>query len=282
MKKVTQPKEIFNEIVEAKRQGQVVGVVPTMGALHDGHLSLVQAAREKCDFVVATIFVNPTQFAPDEDLDQYPRPLDEDLAKLQLLGVDCVFCPANTDIYPPGYSTYVDPPEIAHPFEGASRQTHFRGVATVVLKLFQMIPADFGFFGQKDFQQSLVIKKMVKDFNLPIEIVVCPIVREPDGLAMSSRNAYLSTSDRQRAAYLHKSLVSMEAEIAAGHSIAHATQRAANELENHVDQLEYLAVVDAETLATPGSDSQQWVAIVAAQVGQTRLIDNRLFAIPNK
>src|SRR6056297_732753 len=185
-------------VSEMRREGQSVGLVPTMGALHEGHLSLVRAGRGRCDATVATIFVNPTQFAAGEDLDKYPRTLDADLAALEAAGCRGVFVPEVAEMYPPGCTTSVDPAEIARPLEGAFRPTHFRGVATIVLKLFHILPASHAFFGQKDLQQLRVIESMVRDLNVAIEIVGCPIVRESDGLAMSSRNRYLDDGQRRR------------------------------------------------------------------------------------
>lgn len=180
--------EIRAAVLAARAAGKTVGLVPTMGALHEGHLSLVRESTESCNCTIVTIFVNPTQFAPHEDFARYPRSLDDDLAALARLGVDYVFAPSRDEIYPPGFSTYVDPPAVAAPLEGICRPGHFRGVATVVLKLFHLVPADVAYFGQKDYQQSLVVRRMVEDLNLPIAIRVLPIVREADGLAMSSRN----------------------------------------------------------------------------------------------
>lgn len=276
MQTITSAREMYDRVKQAQADGKTVGVVPTMGALHEGHLSLVEAARSECDFVVTTIFVNPTQFAPGEDLEKYPRPLDQDLAKLRERAVDAAFCPDEKEVYPPGFSTYVDPPAISLPLEGQSRTNHFRGVATVVLKLFHMVPAECAFFGQKDFQQTLVIKKMVTDLNLPVKIVVCPIVREPDGLAMSSRNAYLSPEDRERAIGLHQCLAQTKQDIEEGMAVDQAIQKNKLVLATAVDELEYLEVVSTESLERPGDTCSDLVALVAARVGSTRLIDNML------
>lgn len=276
MKVITPIQEMYELVQIARQSRRLVGVVPTMGALHEGHLSLVQAARAECDYVVTTIFVNPTQFAPQEDLDQYPRPIESDLEKLKDLGVDAVFCPTNAEIYPAGFSTYVDPPAIAHPFEGTSRQHHFRGVATIVLKLFQIVPADAAYFGQKDFQQTLVVKKMVEDLNLPIQIKVCPIVRDADGLALSSRNVYLSPEERQRALSLNRILDQIRREILAGAEVPSTLAASQKSLAREVDELEYLALVDASTLEPLDALTGTGVILVAARVGNTRLIDNLL------
>ena len=191
---------------ELQHAGKSVGLVPTMGALHQGHLSLVRRAKSDCDVAVATIFVNPTQFAPHEDFSRYPRTLESDLAALAAAKCDLVFVPSREEMYPPAASTFVEPPQVAQPLEGVFRPGHFRGVATVVLKLFNIIPADKAYFGQKDFQQALVIQRMVADLNVPVQVVVCPIIREPDGLAMSSRNRYLSPSERQQGLALSRAL----------------------------------------------------------------------------
>src|SRR5262245_44847369 len=192
-------RETFELVGAQKRAGKTLGLVPTMGALHAGHLSLVERSLRECDFTVISIFVNPKQFAPHEDFSKYPRHLDDDLAKLAALDVDLVFAPPVEEIYPPGFSSYVDVGALAEPWEGHFRPGHFRGVATVVLKLFQIAPADHAYFGRKDYQQVVVVQKLVADLNLPIEIVVCPIVRAADGLALSSRNIYLSEGQRRSA-----------------------------------------------------------------------------------
>ena len=214
MRVIQSPSQIRQAIVQLRREGRRVGLVPTMGALHEGHLSLVRIARQRAETVVATIFVNPTQFGPHEDLGKYPRSLDPDLQALSAAGCNLVFVPSASDMYPPGFSTYVDPPAVAQPLEGACRPGHFRGVTTVVLKLFNLIPADFACFGQKDYQQLIVIRRMVEDLALPIEIVACPTVREPDGLAMSSRNRYLSPAERQQALALSRALESRRGSLA--------------------------------------------------------------------
>src|SRR5437870_3469726 len=181
MRVITSPSDIQSAVMRLRRDSKPVGLVPTMGALHEGHLSLVRIARQRADCVVATIFVNPTQFGPGEDFTKYPRTLDADLKALSAAGCDLVFVPTREDMYPPGFSTHVEPPAVAGPFEGVCRPGHFRGVATIVLKLFHQIPADFACFGQKDYQQLLAVRRMVEDLAVPIEIVACPTVREPDG-----------------------------------------------------------------------------------------------------
>jgi pantoate--beta-alanine ligase len=249
-----------------------------MGALHDGHLSLVDAAQAACQFTVVTIFVNPTQFGPREDLARYPRTLAEDLRQLHQKRVDLVFLPDPDEIYPPGYSTYVEPPSVATPWEGRLRPGHFRGVATVVLKLFQLAPADVAYFGQKDYQQALVVRRMVDDLNVPIEICVCPTVREPDGLALSSRNRYLAVQERQRATAIYRSLRRGEALIRQGQVRADAIRA---EMENELraagfDPIDYVALADPESLVEQHEVHLPVVLLIAARLGQTRLIDNWL------
>lgn len=261
---------------QCRRAGERVGVVPTMGALHQGHLSLVEAARSKCDRVVATIFVNPTQFAPHEDFSRYPRTWESDLAGLARVGTDAVFAPRPEQMYPAGFSTYIDPPRVAEPWEGVCRPGHFRGVCTVVLKLFQIIPADVACFGAKDYQQALVIRTMVRDLDLGIEIDVRPTVREPDGLAMSSRNVYLSAPDRQRALSISRSLAGVVSAYRQGERQRERLEgllRAG--LEGSMDSIDYAVVVDGETLECRAEVDEGSVALVAAKVGTTRLIDNR-------
>ena len=263
-----------------KQSGCCVGVVPTMGALHAGHLSLVKRSLEMCERTIVTIFVNPTQFAPNEDLDAYPRPFEEDCRQLEALGVSHVFSPDKQEMYPPGFSTSVMPAKIGKRLEGEFRPSHFGGVATVVLKLFQATLADKAFFGEKDFQQLAVIRKMVEDFNMPVEIVSCPIVREPDGLAMSSRNVYLSPSEREIARALNHTLSWCETEIRAGEQDVHllmASMRQ-NLIDAGVTRIDYAAVADPVTLEIPTSIQGPVVILLAAHVGKTRLIDNRWVA----
>lgn len=262
----------------ARARGCRVGVVPTMGALHEGHLSLVRAARSACDFVVATVFVNPTQFGPNEDYSRYPRTLDADLEMLSREGTDLVFTPVPDVMYPAGFSTYVDPPRVAMPLEGEFRPGHFRGVATVVLKLFLIVPADVAYFGAKDWQQTLVIRRMVEDLNVPIEVVVCPTVRESDGLAMSSRNRYLSPDDRQRALALSRGLAAADELFSSGERSTDVLEQAMRQrlTEVRVTDVDYATVVDCESLARRELTSERPIALIAARVGTTRLIDNRL------
>jgi pantoate--beta-alanine ligase len=266
------------QIVAARQAGQSVGLVPTMGALHEGHLSLVDAARAECDLVVTTIFVNPTQFAPGEDLRRYPRDMDRDLAMLKSHRCDLVFAPSEADMYPPGHVTFVDVGVLGQVLEGKFRPTHFRGVATVVMKLFQLAPATRVYFGRKDYQQTLVVRQMVADLNVPIDVRVCPTVREPDGLAMSSRNAYLSTEEREQALALSKSLRLAERLVQQGEREVTVIDRAMRQeigTTKGVD-VHYIAFV-ADGTVTPVTkiDGPTTIAI-AATVGGTRLIDNML------
>ncbi len=282
MKVTPSAQEIFAQLQFARREGKTVGMVPTMGALHEGHLSLVKKAKAMCDLAVATIFVNPTQFAPHEDLAKYPRTLDADLAMLHREGTDFVFTPEVASIYPEGFSTFVEPPAIALPLEGVCRPGHFRGVATVVLKLFHLIPADVAFFGSKDYQQLAVIKKMVADLDVPIRIEACPTVRENDGLAMSSRNRYLSQEERARALGLWRALTKARMMAEKGErSIAHLEAAMIAELQSApVDAIEYARVVDAESLQDLVFLDRPAVALLAAKVGGTRLIDNQRIEVP--
>jgi len=275
---VTNPHAVFSQIQHWKQAGLRVGLVPTMGALHAGHVSLVTQARQHCDCVATTIFVNPTQFGPNEDFTRYPRTLDADLALLQQAGCDLVFTPTAADVYPQGCSTYVSPPAVSLTLEGEFRPEHFRGVATVVLKLFMLLPATVAYFGQKDYQQCLVIRHMVEDLNVPIQIQICPTVREIDGLAMSSRNRYLSPDQRRAALCLWKALnVAQRMYVDGQSSIAHIEQQMQTHLLNEgADSIDYARIVDRETLAsltTPGGPA---VALIAVRIGQTRLIDNLL------
>jgi pantoate--beta-alanine ligase len=268
--------EVQRVLAVARQAGKRIGVVPTMGALHDGHLSLVRASNDDCDFTVVTIFVNPTQFGPHEDFERYPRTLDRDIELLASCRVDLVFAPTNQEMYPAGFSTYVEPPKVAEPLEGQCRPGHFRGVATVVLKLFNSVPADVAYFGQKDYQQSLVIRKMVEDLNVPVSIRVCPTVREPDGLAMSSRNAYLSPAQRQQALALSGSLNLAAEMIRQGQrdaSLIESKMRQALAVAG-IDRIDYVALADLQTLDGVHTIDGPVVALIAAYVGQTRLIDN--------
>lgn len=263
-------------LLAEQRAGRRVGFIPTMGALHEGHLSLVEVARKVTDFVVVSIFVNPTQFGPSEDLDRYPRTWDADLEGLTRAGSHMVFAPTVDVMYPAHWSTLVEPPRVATSLEGECRPGHFRGVATVVLKLFQIVPADEAFFGEKDFQQCLVIRDMVRDLNVPVQIQFCPTIREPDGLAMSSRNRYLDSEQRQRAISLSRGLQHARQRVTSGFRDARLLEAEVAEILHQapVDKIEYVAVRDPETLEPIAEVDRPAVLLIAARVGNTRLIDN--------
>ena len=261
-----------------RREGKRLALVPTMGALHEGHLSLVRAARAACDVVAASIFVNPTQFGPNEDLAKYPRSFERDCEMLEREGVEFVFAPSVEEMYPAGAVTWVTVEELSGKLDGGSRPGHFRGVTTVVAKLFHIVEPDKAFFGQKDAAQVAIIRRMVRDLNLAVEIVVCPIVREADGLAMSSRNAYLNAEERKRALVLHRSLERVRQLVESGESDAERLVAAGREevaRENAV-RLDYFEVVDPDTLDPVVDLSPGALVAVAAYVGATRLIDNLL------
>jgi pantoate--beta-alanine ligase len=273
---VRSQRELRAAVAAARASGKKVGVVPTMGALHAGHLSLVEACCRECGFSVVTIFVNPAQFGPNEDFTRYPRDLAGDLELLSRHPVDLVFAPETSEVYRAGHQTFVDVENVTSLLEGAHRPGHFRGVATVVLKLFHMVAPDVAFFGQKDYQQTLVVRRMMADLDLPIEIRVCPTIREPDGLAMSSRNAYLSAGERQHALALSRSLRRAEEIVLAGERDANSILRQMQTIfasEPDV-RLDYIALADSETLAPVSQIQGRVVALVAAHVGKTRLIDN--------
>lgn len=270
--------ELRQAVAAARAQGHSIGCVPTMGALHVGHTSLVDASVKECGFTVVTLFVNPTQFGPNEDFNKYPRMLDADAKLVGDHGADVVFAPEVAEVYRPGHATYVEMLGPAEPLEGAFRPGHFRGVATVVLKLLNMVGADVAFFGQKDYQQTLVIKKLVADFDVPVKIKICPTVREPDGLAMSSRNAYLKPEERKAALALSRALKKAEELVASGE---HDVWKIRNALQTvlaaeKLVRPQYALVADAETLQEPATIDRPCVALVAAFVGTTRLIDNVL------
>ncbi len=275
-KLVTTAPELRAAVRAARVAGRAIGLVPTMGALHEGHLSLVQASRSECGFTVATIFVNPTQFAPHEDFEKYPRTLETDLDSLASCRADLVFAPRREDMYPPGCSTLVEPPLVAQRWEGECRPGHFRGVATVVLKLFNLAQADVAFFGHKDYQQAAVIRRMVRDLNVPTEVRVCPTVREPDGLALSSRNRYLSAGERQQAVALSRALRLAEQMATGGERRAEKIVDAIHRVlaEAQIRRIDYVAVVDPDTLEPVPELTRPVVALIAAWVGGTRLIDN--------
>jgi pantoate--beta-alanine ligase len=263
---------------EARHSGKRLGFVPTMGALHQGHLSLVRAARQVTDIVAASIFVNPTQFGPNEDLAKYPRSFERDCELLEKEGVESLFAPSIDEMYPAGAVTWVTVEELSNKLDGRSRPGHFRGVTTVVSKLFHIVEPDVAFFGQKDAAQSAIIRRMVCDLNLPVEISVCPIVREPDGLAMSSRNAYLDPEQRKNALVLHRSLTRVQGLINQGEvSAAILASCGRNEFSTEPSvRLDYFEIVNPDTLDPIEDISNGALIAVAAYVGSTRLIDNFL------
>ena len=272
---VHEPDRMRALVTEARAAGRRVGFVPTMGALHAGHASLVAGAASACDDVAVSIFVNPTQFGPQEDFARYPRTLAADAALLAPHGVRWIYVPEVSAVYPPGDATRVVVGGPAVRFEGERRPGHFDGVATVVCKLFLTVPADAAYFGAKDWQQTLVIKRMVRDLGLPIEIVVCPTLREADGLAMSSRNAYLTAADRPRAVALWESLRQAEQLWAAGADAAAIERMMRETMEARGIAVDYAAVANPESLEPLAADAVQAVALVAGRLGTTRLIDNR-------
>jgi pantoate--beta-alanine ligase len=262
-----------------REQDKTVGLVPTMGALHEGHLSLVREARRMCDVVVVSVFVNPTQFGPGEDFEHYPRDLTKDTALLTDYNVDYIFAPTVEEIYPKGFSTYVNVEGLSEQLEGASRPGHFRGVATVVTILLNTIRPDFAFFGQKDAQQALIIRRLVKDLAFDAEIVILPIVREDSGLAISSRNLYLTPDEQNSATVIHKALVQAKTTFKEGERNAH---RIMDVVRNTIEaepraRLDYVTIADAETLEKIDRiDERPTLIAVAAYVGKTRLIDNTI------
>jgi len=275
--------ETISELRSARRQlpGRV-GVVLTMGYLHEGHLALVRAAREECDSVLATIFVNPTQFAEGEDLSTYPRDMPRDLRLLEEAGVDLVFTPTPELMYPPRYQTWVTVEEVTRGKEGGQRPGHFRGVTTVVSKLFNLTQPDFAYFGQKDAQQVVVIRQMVRDLNFPLEIVVCPVVRAGDGLALSSRNVYLSGEERRAATALNRALLTAGDRYESGERDPVVLKAAAAQVlsAEPLAQVDYISLADASTLQEVTDPSERPLLLsLAVQVGKPRLLDNCLLPL---
>ncbi|MBX6361190.1 MAG: pantoate--beta-alanine ligase [Acidobacterium ailaaui] len=270
--------ETQSACAQMRGEGRVLGFVPTMGALHEGHLSLVRAARAECDVVAVSIFVNPTQFGPNEDYAKYPRTLEQDCGLLEREGVHLVFAPTADEMYPEGASTFVLVEGVSERLDGASRPGHFRGVATVVSKLFHIVCPHKAYFGQKDAAQVAVLRKMVRDLNFPVQLVVCPTVREADGLAMSSRNRYLSPEERRQALVLSRSLKRVEEMVEQGERAAHRLIAAAREVfaEEPSVRVDYISVVDPDTLKEVSEVSTGTLVALAAFVGGTRLIDNTI------
>lgn len=276
MKIVKTIKEVREIVSQQYKNGRTVGLVPTMGYLHKGHLSLVEEARRNNDFIIMSIFVNPTQFGKNEDFDKYPRDLERDAALAEKAGVDVIFYPEIEEMYPEGYKTYVNVEDITEILCGKSRPGHFRGVTTVVSKLFNIVKPHRAYFGQKDAQQVAVIKKMVKDLNFDIEIVTCPIVREEDGLAMSSRNVYLDEQQRKSALILSKSLFEAQKQILDGE---HDKQKVLDSIIKmlHTEEcaeIDYVEIVNADTLEDIEEIKGKVLIALAVKIGTTRLIDN--------
>lgn len=272
--------ELRQWTAQARQKGLRIGLVPTMGALHAGHLSLVQAARKNCDCVVVSIFVNPTQFGPQEDFSKYPRTLEKDSALLAAENVDVIFAPSVEEVYPAGAATFVEVEGLSQRLDGASRPGHFRGVATVVSKLFLMTTPHCAFFGQKDAAQVAVLRKMVRDMHFDLELVACPIVRDSDGLALSSRNTYLTPEERKQALVLSRSLHRVEALIKQGTTSSDTLKSSAKSVfeEEPQVQIDYIAAVDPDSLEDLPDVGNGALFAVAAWVGKTRLIDNLLIS----
>jgi pantoate--beta-alanine ligase len=270
--------ELRAALRERRRAGHTIGLVPTMGAFHEGHLSLMRRARDECDVVVVSLFVNPAQFNDPFDLDNYPRDRERDEALAAEIGVDHLFAPPVEEVYPPGFATTVSVAGVTAPLEGAHRgRSHFDGVTTVVTKLFNMVGPDVAYFGQKDAQQALVIRRLVRDLDIPVRIEVCPTVRDPDGLALSSRNARLSPADRARATALHRALAAVQDAVRDGERDPAALRaQAYAELKAADIDPDYVELVSADTLAPVTQVEDDFLAVLAAHVGGTRLIDNQL------
>jgi pantoate--beta-alanine ligase len=277
---IREPQEMRRHAEQLRRDGRRIGFVPTMGYLHEGHVSLMREGRKRCDTLVMSIFVNPTQFAPTEDLARYPRDLEGDLEKARGAGVDLAFVPEAASMYPPGFQTFVEVRELQKPLCGVSRPIHFAGVATVVTKLFLLVQPHVALFGEKDFQQLAVIRRMVRDLDLGVQIVGMPIVREADGLAMSSRNAYLSAEERREALALSRSLARAEEIVKSGERDAKtivAAARAVIEAAKGI-RIDYVELRDAESLEEIARLERPAVLALAAFLGKTRLIDNRVLS----
>ncbi|PTL36413.1 pantoate--beta-alanine ligase [Candidatus Methylomirabilis limnetica] len=282
MQNIHEPSAIGRRCESLRREGKTIGLVPTMGAFHEGHLSLMRRARAENDVVIVSIFVNPIQFARGEDFDSYPRDLQDDLAQAERAGVDLVFTPSAEAIYPDGFQTYVDVTEITDGLCGASRPGHFRGVTTIVTKLFNLVRPHRAYFGQKDYQQSAVVRRLVDDLNLDLEIVLLPTIREADGLAMSSRNVRLTPEERQAACVLYASLRLTEERVEAGER---NTKLLLDEMRTMIEteplaRIDYVALCDPETLKPLDQIEGPMLAAIAVRFGETRLIDNLLITLP--
>lgn len=282
MEVITSVSEMQSRAAKLRSDGKVIGFVPTMGYFHEGHLSLMRRARSECDIVVVSIFVNPIQFVPGEDYERYPRDVERDLRMAEGVGVDIVFHPSVEEMYPEGYATYVNVEGLTEGLCGAFRPGHFRGVTTVVAKLFNIVMPHRAYFGEKDYQQLVVIKRMVRDLNFPIEIVPCPTVREEDGLAMSSRNVYLLPDERKAALSLSRGLMAAQKMFMSGERDAATLKRIVEEhlRSSELVRPQYVEVVDAETLEPIERVERDAVIAVAAFVGKARLIDNVVLRVP--
>ncbi|MDD5063391.1 MAG: pantoate--beta-alanine ligase [Phycisphaerae bacterium] len=275
---------VRNLVKAARSKGKKIGFVPTMGALHIGHISLIKKAKQQTDFVVVSIFVNPTQFGPSEDFKKYPRPIKSDLAICRKAGVDVVFAPSSREMYQSESLTWVDMEKLAELLCGRFRQGHFRGVATVCTKLFNIVVPDMAFFGQKDAQQAIVIKRMVADLNMPLKIVVCPTVRQADGLAVSSRNQYLTCQQKKDATYIYKALKKSRSLIKAGTT---KSKTIVGEMKKVLKQvpsikIEYVSIVDAQTMQELEKVTGKVLIAAAVKIGKTRLIDNILVDVSGR
>jgi pantoate--beta-alanine ligase len=285
MEIIKNAKEMQSISLKLKAEGKTIAIVPTMGFLHEGHLSLIDKARELADIVITSLFVNPKQFAPNEDFESYPRDFEHDKNMLEARNVDYLFAPDISSMYPIGFSTSIHISKITEVFEGASRPTHFDGVALVVLKLFEITRSDYAIFGQKDYQQTLVIKRLIEDLNLPVSMIVCPIYREPNGLAMSSRNRYLSDEEKDKAGTIFLALEAAKKAIAKGerkrkmiNSIVLSIIRTVQDIK-----VDYINTSRAGNLETPDEffPGEEIVILVAVYIGRTRLIDNSIIKIPS-
>jgi pantoate--beta-alanine ligase len=276
MKIVNSVNKMHEAANEIRREGKTIAFVPTMGALHAAHLSLVREARKRADVCVVSIFVNPTQFGPNEDYMKYARDLEGDIRKLQRVGVHVVFAPETEEIYPKDFQTFVEVEKLENHLCGVHRKGHFRGVATIVLKLFNIIKPHIAIFGQKDYQQLKVIQRMVKDLNIDIEIVSCPIVRDECGLALSSRNSYLSTDEKESARFIFKTLRKMKEEFDLGSNLSKTIRETGEEIlkEANIFDIDYLEICDAETLESKDLAERGDLLAIAVRLGGTRLIDN--------
>jgi len=276
MKLINTIKETKDIINQAKNENKTIGLVPTMGALHTGHISLIEKAKGMCDFIVVSDFVNPSQFAVGEDFDKYPRTIDEDFKKCEAAGANLLFAPSANEIYSKGYSSWIEVQGIASLLEGEFRPTHFKGVTTICGKLFNITSPKYAFFGQKDFQQVSVVKKMVIDLNMPLEIISCPIIRDTDGIALSSRNKYLSEETRIRALHISKAIFKAKIMAQEKNPVNKILKMTFEEIkEGFPEKIDYVSIVDCDTLL-PTESTHNAVLLIAAYFGGVRLIDNTL------